>query len=103
MPAKKVFEGAAGYNAVGSLAIPNEVLKELEIRHTAISGARSSLYRAFAKTGEKITWDAVEEIETKALAQAGMNAEKARANVRTAIRELKKEGVRGPTRIPWGG
>jgi hypothetical protein len=85
------------------LAIPNNELKRLTIRHPTVTGAQSALYAAFAKTGRTLTWEVVEEIETKALIRGGANAEQALNAVKTAIQALKDAGITGPTRIPWGG
>lgn len=91
----------SGYNANRALATPNAALASLGIRHTTISTAQQTLYRAFAQTGKPLTWEAMEAIETQALIKAGMNAEQAAATVRQAIQALKDAGVTGPSRIPW--
>ena len=101
-PAKKAFEGALGYDAKKALAIPNEVMKSLGIEHSAVTGAQKSLYAALAKTGQTLTWEAMEAIETKALIRGGADADQALATVRKAIQALKDAGVTAPTRIPWG-
>ena len=67
LPAKKAFEGAAGYDLNEALAIPNETMAKLKLEHPSITGAQASGYRTFAKTGQKLTWEAIERIETKAL------------------------------------
>jgi hypothetical protein len=60
------------------------------------------MYREFAKTGQKLTWEAVERIETDALVRSGLERGVARATVKKAIGALQRGGVAGPTRIPWG-
>lgn len=60
-------------------------------------------YKAFAQTGKPLTWEAIAEIETKALVQAGLSVEMAKATVAKAIQWLKGQGVAAPVRIPWGG
>ncbi len=102
IPAKKAFEGARGYNAKTALAIPNDELARLDVVHSTVTGGQQTLYREFAKTGEQLTWDSMERIETEALVRAGMNPRMARATVKRAIDDLKKAGVSGPTRIPCG-
>jgi hypothetical protein len=103
VPAKSAFSGAPGYNVNTALAIPNQVLKALKVNHGLVTGAQSSLYSAFAKSGGVLTWEATESIETQALIRGGMKADQALATVRQAIQALKDAGVAGPTRIPWGG
>ena len=101
--AKSAFEGAAGYHANAALAIPNEELARLNVRHFVVTGAQKKLYRAFAKSGAKLTWKEVERSETDALVSGGLQADVARATVKRAIDGMKEAGIAGPTRIPWGG
>jgi len=102
VPAKSAFNGAAGYDALKALAIPNAELDALNISHSVVTGAQMTGYRAFAKTGEQLTWNAMNKIETNALIRGGMNPEMAQRTVTKAIDALKTSGVTGPTRIPWG-
>jgi hypothetical protein len=102
-PPKKAFEGAAGYDKNKALAIPNDVMELLGIRHPTITGEQARLYNAFSKTGKSLTWEVIEEIETQSLIKGGAAAAQARDAVQKAIRALKDAGVVGPTRIPWGG
>ena len=58
-------------------------------------------YRAFAKTGATLSWEAVAKIETAALTKGGMKLEMAQATVSKAIKALQDAGIANPTRIPW--
>jgi hypothetical protein len=102
IPAKSAFRGAMAYDAKGALAVSNEELARFNVRHVAVTGAQKTLYREFAKTGAKLTWEEVQRIETEALLRGGMSSDVARAAVNQAIAALKKAGVPSPTRIPWG-
>jgi hypothetical protein len=99
--AKKAFEGGPGYDVDAALAIPREELARLKIYHSSITGAQQTLYREFARSGKRLTWDTMERIETEALVRSGLNPNVARATVRKAIEALKDSGISGPTRIPW--
>jgi hypothetical protein len=99
VPAKKAFEGAPGYNPNTALAIPNAELARLGVRHPDITRAQNQGYRAFAKTGKSLTWDAMSAIETNALIKGGLTPDMASATVKQAIDALKSAGVQGPTRI----
>jgi hypothetical protein len=103
VPAKSAFTGAEGYSPNEALAIPNSELTRLGVRHNLVSAAQQSLYREFAQTGKTLTWEVVQDIETQALVQGGMNPEQAAATAQKAIQSLKNSGIAGPTRIPWGG
>jgi hypothetical protein len=103
VPAKSAFEGAAGYDLNSALAIPTAELRRLGVNHGLVSGAQQTLYREFARSGEQLTWQAMQAIEIKALIRGGMPPAMAEATVIKAIDALKSSGVPGPTRIPWGG
>ena len=103
IPAKSAFIDAAGYDVNTALAIPNAELARLGIDHGLITGAQMQGYKAFAKTGATLTWDAMATIETQALIRGSMKPAAAKVAVTEAIDGLKKAGVPGPTRIPWGG
>jgi RHS repeat-associated protein len=101
--AKKAFEGAVGYDAKTALAIPNAELAKLGVSHPVVTGAQASGYKAFAKTAQKLTWEAAAEIETNALVKGGMDPDMATKTVNKAMGALKASGVEGPVKIPWGG
>jgi RHS repeat-associated protein len=101
--AGSLFGGDPKYNYQMAFAIPKKELERLEITHAVITGKQKSLYMAFAKSGKELGWAAVKEIEVKALVQAGMEEEQAKATVLEAIRALRLSGVSKPTHIPWGG
>jgi hypothetical protein len=100
IPPKSMFNGALGYDHKKALALPLDMLRKLGIDHDAISGAQNKLYNALAKTGQPPTWDAIQQIETKALVSGGANPGLAQSLVQQAIQALQKAGV-SPKRIPW--
>jgi RHS repeat-associated protein len=102
IPAKSAFRGATGYDPDTAPSIPNAELQRLGVSHTNITTAQMELYKSFSQTGSKLTWQAVEKIETQALVRSGMSRSMAQQTVQAAITALKDSGVSGPTRIPWG-
>jgi hypothetical protein len=103
VPAKKNFEGATGFKPKKALAIPNSELGRLGVDHLGVlTPAQRRLYIEFNKAGGKLTWEAIEEIETRALVIAGVEERSARAVVRRCIQSLIDAGF-NPTQIPWGG
>jgi hypothetical protein len=103
IPAKRMFEGDPLYDPDKALAIPKDELARIGASHPQITGAQASLYSAFSKTGNPLTWDVIENIETKALVLGGgLNPGVASATVKSAIAPLRAAGV-SPTKIPWGG
>jgi RHS repeat-associated protein len=103
IPAKSGFRGDPAYNASQALAVPKAELERLGINHARVTGAQATLYRQFAATGRPLTWADMESIERQALVASEMDPATAEAVVQRAISELKAAGVKGPTRIPWGG
>jgi hypothetical protein len=103
VPAKRAFEGAPGYDANKALAIPKAELERLAINHNMVTTEQMKAYKAFAQTGQPLTWDAIAKIEAEALVKAGMKPDVARATLAKAIQVLKDAGIPAPLRIPWGG
>ena len=79
----------------------NAELERLGLNHNMITGARASLYTAFAKTEEKLTWESMASIETAALVKAKMDPGLARATVDRAIEALKEAAL--PDRLEFPG
>ena len=103
VPAKRAFEGASGYDPQKALAIPKAELSKLGIDHAEkLTPEQMKAYKAFAKTGQPLTWEAIATIETEALVKAGMPLDMAKATLAKAIQALKDAGVAAPVRIPWG-
>jgi hypothetical protein len=103
VPAKRAFEGAPGYDPKKALAIPKAELKGVGVQsHGKVTGAQLTRYKAFAETGQPLTWEVMAKIETEALVDGGMNLDMAKATVTKAIQALKDGGVAAPIRIPWG-
>jgi hypothetical protein len=103
IPSKKALTGAPGYDPSQALAIPNAELARMGVRHELVTGAQMTGYRAFARAGRTLTWEALAQIETQAFIRGGMRPATAQATVQQAIQALKDAGVSGPTRTPWGG
>lgn len=105
---QSAMRGAANYPArgLGVLALPNEVMEELGVLHigrgsiTTFERSGYAAWRAANPTGA-LTWEAVANVESKAMAQAGMDPSLARSIVSKAIKDLQARGVAAPTRVPW--
>ncbi len=100
--AKKAFEGVAGYNPRSALTISQSKLSQFGVKHSTITGQQHSLYKAFSKTGDTLTIDAMKQIEIKAMTNSGVPMDYATNAVEKAIQGLLDSGVTQPSRIPWG-
>ena len=98
---KKAFEGNPSYSDQNALTISNDLLKQYGANHSAITGRQHTLYSEFAKTGQPFTLEAMQNIETQALIQAGFPEPLAQIAVQEAIEQLHAWGVTSPSQIPW--
>lgn len=87
---KKAFSVSA--NSLGGQAV-----------HNAITGNQNRLYSAFAKKGEVLTLDKMADIEIQAMFDAGIPKDIATGWVIKALQDLKAQGVKIITHIPWNG
>jgi uncharacterized protein YfkK (UPF0435 family) len=71
--------------------------------HNAITGNQNRLYSAFAKKGEVLTIDKMADIEIQAMFDAGIPKDIATGWVIKALQDLKDQGVKIITHIPWNG
>lgn len=77
--------------------------KDIIIVHNKITGQQISLYKAFAKKGEVLTIDKIAELEILAMTNIGIPKDIATGWVIKALQDLKAQGVKMITHIPWGG
>ena len=101
IPAKKMFEGDAAYDLKAAPSLPHQYMLDNGFEHKLMTGSQSSQYSAFAKTGEDLTWDVVQDIETNALIAGNVPPHMAGPTVQAAISQLQEQGV-AIQRIPWG-
>ncbi len=71
--------------------------------HAKITGFQNSLYSAFAKSGQRLTLEKMAAIEIEAMVKAGIPRDIATGWVIKALEDLKKQGVKYITHIPWNG
>jgi len=76
---------------------------DLIIVHKKITGQQNSLYSTFAKTGDRLTLEKMAEIEIKAMTNVGIPEDIATGWVIKALQDIKTQGVKTITNIPWGG
>ena len=99
--AKSAFKGISEYDYKQALTISQAKLDKFGVDHATITGQQKTLYAAFAKSGDKLTLNAMRQIEIEALTNAGVPLDYATHAVDKAIDALIKAGVTNPSRIPW--
>lgn len=101
---KIAFKGDKFYDAKKAFSVSNARLNKIKAAlHNKITGQQLSLYKKFAKEGKTLTLDKMAEIEIKAMVNAGVPEDIARGWVVMALKDLKDQGAKIISNIPWGG
>jgi hypothetical protein len=101
--AKAAFRGNPNYSPREALSISNDYMIEHGINHTAATGAQHRLFNALAQSGQDNTMKLQNQIAVRALREGGANQQQARNLVASSLRNLRRQGVTQPTRVPWNG
>ncbi|MCG8892460.1 hypothetical protein G1K73_01590 [Tenacibaculum finnmarkense] len=111
--AKIAFKGDDFYNFKKAFSVSSNKLQEVWDAanlnlpsisvHSKITGQQNSLYSAFKKTGEVLTLNKMAEIEIKAMVNIGIPENIAKGWVIKSLENLKEQGVKMITNIPWNG
>lgn len=102
--AKSAFKSDKFYNLQKAFSVSIKRLDEIKIGiHAKITGQQNSLYSAFAKKGEVLTLDKMAKIEIQAMINAGVPEDIATGWVIKSLENLKAQGVKVITHIPWNG
>lgn len=96
---KIAYNGDDFYNANKAFSISRDALGGQAI-HNAITGHQISLYKSFAKEGERLTLEKMAELEIEAMVRAGIPKDVATGWIIKALEDLKKQGVKYITNIP---
>ncbi len=102
--AKSAFKSDKFYDLQKAFSISISKLDEIKVGiHAKITGQQNSLYSVFAKTGEVLTIEKMANIEIQAMVNAGVPRDMATGWVVKALENLKSQGVKAITHIPWNG
>ncbi len=92
------------YDLKKAFSVSISKLDEIKVRiHAKITGQQNSLYSAFAKTDEILTIEKMADIEIQAMVNSGVPKDIATGWVVKALEDLKVQGVKIITNIPWNG
>tara|TARA_R110000868_G_scaffold71713_2_gene209707 strand:- start:33843 stop:36017 length:2175 start_codon:yes stop_codon:yes gene_type:complete len=103
--AKIAFESDNFYKLKEAFSVGTATLEKFGGKgvHNIITGQQNSLYSTFAKTGNRLTIEKMAEIEIQALVNSGIPRDIAQGWVIKALEDLKSQGVKVITNIPWNG
>tara|TARA_R110002050_G_scaffold204522_4_gene340176 strand:+ start:103787 stop:106009 length:2223 start_codon:yes stop_codon:yes gene_type:complete len=103
--AKIAFESDSFYKFRDAFSVSTSTLEKFGGKgvHNIITGQQNSLYSTFAKTGNRLTIEKMAEIEIQAMVNAGIPRDIAEGWIIKALQDLKTQGVKVITNIPWNG
>ena len=103
--AKIAFTSDKFYNLSKAFSVATAKLEQFGGKgvHNVITGYQNSLYSAFAKSGQRLTLQKMAEIEIEAMVKSGIPRDVATGWIIKALEDLKKQGVKFITNIPWNG
>lgn len=100
--AKSAFKNDKFYDYKKAFSVSADALGGQSV-HNAITGQQNKLYSSFAKTGEVLTLEKMANIEIKAMTNVNIPEDIATGWVVKALKDLKDQGVKVITHIPWNG
>jgi RHS repeat-associated protein len=103
--AKAAFNGHPNYNQYRALTISNAEMAQRGWVHQgpypSITSAQRQLFDQLAASGAPNTMKEHNRIAVEALIVGGASRAEARSLTAASLRNLRNQGVRQPTRIPW--
>jgi RHS repeat-associated protein len=99
--AKAAFRGHGSYNPHSGFSISQEFMESHNWNHQDMTRAQVRLFKDLANSGRPNTLAEHSRIAVQALQAGGASETQARALVAESLRDLRSQGVRVPTRIPW--
>jgi hypothetical protein len=99
--AKAGFSGHVTYDPLLGFSISQEYMRLRGWRHEVMTATQQRLFRQLAASGQPNTMQEHTRIAVEALKTAGATEAEARALAAQSLDNLRKQGVRQPTRIPW--
>jgi len=89
------------YDPAKGFAISREFMRERGWVHEAMTAKQQELFRELARSGRPNTLKEHSRIAVEALKAARASEAEARVLVAESLRNLREQGVRAPTGIPW--
>jgi hypothetical protein len=98
---KAGFRDHPSYDPDRGFSISQDFMKRRNWDHQAMSAAQRRMFDQLAASGRPNTLREHTRIAVEALKAGGATEAEARSIVAQSLRNLRSQGVRGPTRIPW--
>jgi hypothetical protein len=99
--AKAGFRGHATYNQKQGFSVSQEFMESRNWSHQDMTSTQQRLFRELGESGRPNTLAEHTRIGVESLKAGGATEAEARALVSQSLRDLRSQGARAPTRIPW--
>jgi hypothetical protein len=99
--AKAAFRGHVAYDPQQGFAISEQFMRQRGWRHPVMTTKQRELFLELARSGRPNTLKEHSRIAVEAMKAAGASDSEARSLVAESLRNLREQGVRVPTDIPW--
>ena len=99
--AKAALKDSVQYSKSKGFSISQKYMKGRDWDHQAMTNKQRELFNELAKSGDANTLKEHTRIAVKALEAGGATRAEARELVAESLRNLRDQGVREPTNIPW--
>ncbi len=102
---KKALEDVNGYDLKDGITVTNNKLRELGVKHPAITGNQNKLYTNWVKNNpdKTLTIEDMKKIEIESMTRLGVPEDYATNAVNKEYERLKQLGITTPNNIPWNG
>ena len=99
---KSAYKSHPSYDLNKALCLSKEEMTRLGLDHVEMTKVQRKLYTELARSGKELTREESNRIAVEALIAGGASRQLARDMVASATWDLKLQGVRAPTDMPWG-
>ena len=99
--AKAAFKGDVNYDPNKGFSISQDYMTSRDWNHNAMSAKQRELFKELAKSGKPNTLAEQSRIAEEALIAGGATRAEAQQLIQQSLANLKQQGVKYPSRIPW--
>jgi hypothetical protein len=95
------FKDHASYDPRKGFSISQEYMRENGINHQLMTNKQRELFKELAASGRPNSLQEHSRIAVEALKAGGVDEKVARSLVADSLRNLREQGVRAPSNVPW--
>ncbi|GIO84678.1 hypothetical protein J25TS5_16100 [Paenibacillus faecis] len=99
--AKSAFKDNVNYDPQKGFSVSQDYMKENGLNHQAMTNKQRELFKELNESGRPNTMTEHTRIAVEALEAGGATREQARSLVAESLNNLRNQGVKAPSNIPW--